>query len=191
MNARGWRQGLMAVAAVMALVGSTGCTYLAHRGQDALDMVDLGVTASAKPGFALYYNFVPVVPIGYGQVEGTFLGIGGGRAGVMPHHERSRGVVLWGEEEVAFGAYDPADPASFNAFRSGLVGLTQGPVPGPDYTLSCPHYIHLGWIGVVVSPRYLQMLDFILGWTTLDIAYDDGLRYGRWGGKALIGVEAP
>ena len=184
-----WRRGLVALASALALVGSAGCTYLAHRGQDALDMIDLGVTASARPGFALYYNFVPVVPIGYGHVDGTFLGIGGGRAGAMPHYERSRGVVLWGEEEVAFGDFDAADPETYNAFRSGIVGLAQGPAPGPDYTLSCPHYIHLGWIGVVASPRYLQMLDFILGWTTLDIGFDDGRRCGRWGGKAALRSE--
>jgi hypothetical protein len=42
--------------------------------------------------------------------------------------------------------------------------------------ISCPHYLHLGWVGVVATPRYLQMLDFVAGWTTLDVGGDDNRR---------------
>ena len=55
----------------------------------------------------------------------------------------------------------------------GLIGLLQGPRPNNDYWVSCPHYLHIGWIGAVVTPRYSEMLDFIVGWTTLDISFDD------------------
>jgi hypothetical protein len=179
-------------AATAALLVSalpfTGCTYLTHRGEDALDIVDVGVSLSSRPGFALYYDFVPVIPIGYGHVDGTFAGLGGGRFGVMPHYERSMGAVLWGREEVGFGRFDADDPRSVNSQRVGLVGLAQRPVPGPDYMISCPHYLHLGWIGLVGTPRYLQMLDFLLGWTTLDICSDDGRTTGIW---PWLGEESP
>jgi len=174
-------------AAGWALLSTTGCTYLRHRGQDALDMIDLGVSVSSKPGFALFYDFVPVFPIGGGKVDGHFVGLGGGRLGFMPHYQESYGAIVWGQEAVAFGVHDLERPETLNFQRSGLSGLAQGPVPGPDYMISCPHYIHLGWIGIVASPRYLQMLDFVLGWTTLDIGYDDGLSPGRWGAKSLFG----
>jgi len=187
MGNRVTRWALNGAVAAWVLVSAAGCTYLRHRGQDAMDVIDLGVSVSSKPGFALFYDFVPVVPIGYGKVDGHFLGLGGGRFGVMPHYEESYGAVLWGQEAVGFGVYDLDQPKTLNVQHSGLAGLVQGPVPGPDYMISCPHYIHLGWIGVVASPRYLQALDFILGWTTLDIAYDDGLTPGAWGAKSLFG----
>ena len=153
-----------------------------------MDIIDIGFTASKKPGLALYYDFVPVIPIGYGKVEGTFVGLGGGKFGAMPHYEESYGLLLWGQESVGFGVYDASDPETLNYQRTGLVGAAEGPFPGPDYLLSCPHYIHLGWVGIVVSPRYLQILDFLCGWTTLDICFDDGVPRPTWGGKPLFGA---
>ena len=177
------------LAAVIPL--APGCTYFSHRGEDFLDMIDLGVTWSSEPRFALYYDFVPVIPVGFGSVRGTFVGLGGGRFGVMAHHEWSVGLILWGEEEVGFGEFDATDPETVRFQRSGLIGMVQGPFPGPDYLISCPHYVHLGWIGVVAGPRYLQMLDFVLGWTALDICFDDGRPRGRWGGKNVFGAGPP
>ena len=159
-----------------------GCAYLQDRGNDAKDIIDIGLTVSGKPQFAFYYDFVPIIPIGYGNVEGQFTGLGGGQfAGGAPHTQKSTGLILWGEEQVNFGtspealaAMDDAERnKALDIHRTGLIGMAQGPFPDTDYLISCPHYVHLGWIGVVGSPRYLQMLDFVLGWTTLDIGSDD------------------
>ncbi len=177
------------VASVAMLLLGSGCTYLRQRGEDAMDMIDLGVTWSKTPGFALYYDFVPIIPIGYGHVDGHFAGLGGGRFGVMRHYEHSIGLILWGQEEVGFKDFDVAEPETVNFQRTGLVGMIQGPFPGPDYVISCPHYLHLGWVGLAGSPRYYQMLDFVLGWTTLDIAFDDGRERGKWGAKRVIGID--
>lgn len=169
---------LMAAAASMG----SGCAYLANRGNDAMDMIDIGVTVSAEPGFAFFYDFVPVIPIGAGYVNGYFIGLGGGKFSIgYPHYQRSIGLVLWGEEEVTFEHSEdellqmtPEQRWKATNFqRTGLAGLAQGPPPDTDYLISCPHYLHLGFIGLVGSPRYLQMLDFVLGWTTLDIGMDD------------------
>jgi hypothetical protein len=43
------------------------------------------------------------------------------------------------------------------------------------------HYVHLGHAGLVANLRWGEALDFLLGWTTLDIANDDGRRFGHWG----------
>ena len=88
------KHAALAALAALALLG-TGCTYFQHRGEDALDMLDLGVTWSSKPGFALYYSFVPIVTIGYGNVDGGFAGLGGGRFGAVRHYEQSVGAILW------------------------------------------------------------------------------------------------
>lgn len=182
---------LFVAAAALALLLSAGCTYLQHRAEDAMDMLDLGVTWSSQPNFALYYDFVPVLPVGFGRVDGHFAGLGGGRFGVLPHWERSCGLGLWGQEEVGFGEFDRDTPETVRFQRSGLIGMVQGPFPGPDYMISCPHYVHLGFVGIVATPRYLQMADFVLGWTTLDIGFDDGRRRGQWGGKPLFGASRP
>lgn len=158
------------------------CSYLKNRVADAQDMIDIGFSISRRPQFALYYDFVPIIPVGYGDVKGKYIGLGGGKFGwLQPHQQRSYGLILWGQEEVNFGI--PSDELSsmtltqrnqaLNFQRTGLIGVVQGPFPGPDYLISCPHYIHLAWIGVIGTPRYLQMLDFLLGWTTLDICGDD------------------
>ncbi len=162
-----------------------GCAYLRNRGNDAKDMIDLGFTFSKEPKFAFFYDFVPVIPIGYGEVQGHFAGLGGGQfAGWAPHYEQSYGAILWGQEKVNFGtSQEDLDAMSesernkaLNFQRTGLAGMIQGPFPGPEYLISCPHYLHLGWVGVVATPRYLHMLDFVAGWTTLDICGDDN----RW-----------
>lgn len=164
-----------------------GCVYLKNRAGDAMDIIDIGFTFSKKPQFAFFYDFVPIVPIGYGNVEGYYVGLGGGEFGFFtPHRERSYGLILYGAEEVGFG--DSVSESSLKAMseeerrnilnfqRTGLIGIAVGPFPGPKYFISCPHYIHLGWIGVVGTPRYLQMLDFILGWTTLDFYFNDDVK---------------
>lgn len=159
-----------------------GCSYWQNRARDCGEMVDVGFSFSKKAQLALFYDFIPIVPIGYGRVDGEFVGLGGGRlCWFSPHFERSYGLILWGQEEVTFHkSLDELERMSreerddvLNYQRSGLVGMIDGPFPGPDYLISCPHYIHLGWIGVVASPRYLEMLDFVLGFTTLDIGWDD------------------
>ena len=85
-------------------MSAPGCTYLHNRGSDAMDMIDIGLTFSKDPQFAFYYDFVPIIPIGYGEVKGHFSGLGGGQfAGWMPHYEQSYGAILWGQEKVNFG----------------------------------------------------------------------------------------
>lgn len=38
----------------------------------------------------------------------------------------------------------------------------------PDHSLSCVHCVHLGWFGIVVNVRTLDIIDFILGWLGID-----------------------
>lgn len=190
-DARGHAALAASLGCALLFLSLQGCTYLKYRGQDAMEVIDLGVTVSQKPGFAFFYDFIPVIPIGVGYVDGYFAGMGGGKVGVMPHYEKSYGALLWGQEEVGFRDYEKDNPESLNFQRTGVIGVFQGPVPGPDYMISCPHYVHLGWLGVVVSPRYLQMLDFLLGFTTLDFCHDDGTARGAWRQPAPTAAAAP
>ena len=183
----------------LVLLGASGCSqmYLQHRAEDFLDMMDIGLTWSSKPGFAAYYDLTPFVPIGFSYVDGYFIGVGGGQVGHMRYYEKSFGVILYGEEEVGFGpGFDKNEPETVNFQRVGAIGvgqgLAEGRLPGPDYFPTCLHYIHLGYLGAVGNLRYLQILDFLLGWTTLDICFDDGVERGgaerpTWGGKSIFG----
>ena len=35
-------------------------------------------------------------------------------------------------------------------------------------------------MGGILNIRYLEIVDFLLGWTTFDLAGDDGHPYGKW-----------
>ncbi len=166
---------LKSVVSVLLLtaLGSLGCAYMARRGNDALDIVDVGVTASSEPGFALYAGLLNVLSLGYSDVDGTLVGIGGRHAGTVRMRQNARGLLLWGYEQLGYEEFDPADPESPPSWRVGVVGLALGPAPPPGQTVNCPKLLHLGWVGLTLNCRFGELADFLLGWTTLDIMGDD------------------
>ncbi|NLW49723.1 MAG: hypothetical protein GXY85_02625 [Candidatus Brocadiaceae bacterium] len=178
------RAGRAALAAALALVLalSQGCTYLRHRGEDLLDLGDFGVTLSIKPGLALYANGVSVSPGGLSYVDGYFLGLGGGRLGFTRHYQRCWGLFVLGHETHAWGDFNKGDPTTLNRQYVGVLGLPTFAIlqSRPAYMPSCIHYLHVGFFGVVANARYMEMLDFMLGWAYIDLARDDGRTMSRW-----------
>ena len=176
--------GLSALVCVL-FFQLTGCAYLQDRGDDAREIIDAGISISQKPQFAFYASgpIVQIAALGVGNVDGKFVGLGEGEwRNNAPHYEKSIGLFLWGEEWISY-KYSKADLEAMprqeadeaaNFMRVGVAGMLQGPPPDKEYIVSCPHYIHLGFVGLVATPRYLQFADFLLGWTTLDILNDDG-----------------
>lgn len=181
------------VVLLAALVMPAGCTYLANRGRDAIDIVDIGLTVSKKPGFALYVDFFNITPVAVSHVDGTYLGIGNRQFGALDHKDRAWGALLWGSEQVNTGEFDPDNPHLISPgkvrqmreageplpeqaprYNVGLVRMVaqDNSPPGPTF-LSCRRTIHLGWIGIHNIMRPIDLLDFILGWTTIDIVGDD------------------
>ncbi len=169
--------------------GSPSTTYWGQRVEDMMDMGDFGLTLSIKPGIALYKGLPPILTIGYGHVDGLFVGLGGGKLGIMPYHQRSIGTLIAGEEAVGFGNFDVADPETVDFARTGLLGCAEGPAPGPDRIFSCVHYLHFGFVGVVASARWYQILDFVLGFAAADIGFDDGVERGQWPAGGGLGLE--
>ena len=118
----------LALAAVGALSTLPGCmTYLRHRADDALEMIDLGVTWSDTFGLAAYGNFASIVPGGRGYVDGYFAGLGGGQVGTTDHYEGSVGLLLWGDEEVGWGDHDKEMPGTLDRQHVGAIGLLAAP----------------------------------------------------------------
>jgi hypothetical protein len=171
----------LVTALALTLFATQGCTYLKHRAQDAIDMVDIGLTVSIIPGFAAYADFASVAPGGFGYVNGWFLGWGGGQIGFTRHYERSLGILVWGYEEVGWGKFSTNNRQTLDRQFVGVAGIVLPPWKAtPAYFPACVHYLHLGWLGVVGNARYMEIVDFVLGWSTLDIAGDDGYKLSKW-----------
>lgn len=169
----------------VALLASQGCEavgrYFQYRGEDFLEMVDVGFTFTSEPCIGLYWNSLDLLVAGYSNVDGYFVGWGGGQIGVTRHYNHCYGLIV-SHEEVGWGDFDENDPDTLYERYGGLAGLASCfGESTPDYTPACVHFFpHLGYIGLVWNARWTQVLDFILGWTTIDIAGDDGYRFGKW-----------
>jgi len=126
----------------LLLLMAQGCTrfdrgpagFISDRLRDALEMGDLGVTATSTPQISLYTSFFSM-PAGYGAIDGTFTGIGFGDIGSRRIHYRHIGLVAWGREVVGvddgvlfrFGPFDPERPETMDAQGVGIIGFVTPP----------------------------------------------------------------
>ncbi len=124
------RRALLLCAVVAASMGS-GCGICSRdRFADFARTMDVGVTLSGDPQFAFYMSFESALAVGYADFDGTLIGWGGGRFGAVPHHMKAWGILVWGDEQVGWGDYDPDDPSTLERMRVGLVGLPSGLITG-------------------------------------------------------------
>jgi len=165
----------LVLASGAALIAATGCTYLRNRGRDALDMFDIGVTWTKKPQFGLYANCPVLAPGGYGKVDGHFAGVGGGRVGVMKHHQDNVGLLVWGREKEGWGEFRKDDAESMHIQEVGPAGMLKRSYDDP----ACKHYFHVGYVGLAGNVHYGEIGDFFLGWFGADICRDDGKERGK------------
>jgi len=174
------------------LLLNSGCApgYMQDRGNDALDVLELGLTVNkdSKPQLGFYFDFFSLFPLGYAKVEGTAFGLGNRQAGKLDYLNNSWGVVVWGSEEKGIGIFDPRNPhqarpdqadlEEWPQYNVGLPRLIIEDNPPPDlHFFECNRGIHLGWIGFYMNVRPLDIIDFILGWTTIDMLGDDESRW--------------
>jgi hypothetical protein len=180
------RMGLLLALAV-TLLAFQGCanavTYAQHRAEDFAEMVDVGFTITKTPQIGLYWNSLSFGPGGYSNIDGWFAGWGGGKFGVQRHYNKCYGF-LYLYEEIGWGDFDKNDPRTLYVQHNGIPGILMPPyVSNPAYIPACVHFFpHLGYVGFVWNARWTEIVDFALGWTTLDIAGDDGYRFGTWPG---------
>lgn len=166
----------------------TGCAYLRARGNDALDIIDIGITVNDKwsPDFGIYADFFSITPIGFCRIDGKELGIGNRQIGWLDYIDKSWGVLLWGSELKGAGKFNPTDPHQARKdqrnletrprFNTGIVRMSmEDNLPPLLCFFECDRGVHLGWIGLHFTLRPVDLIDFVLGWTTLDILGDDHL----------------
>lgn len=177
MNAVRRMLAMWVTVAVLALMGS-GCAYLSDRGNDALDIFDVGLTVTSEPRLAAYCGFQSLIAIGYSDVDGKMIGIGDRRVGVIDFRHNAAGIVLEGYEQLGVGSnFDLSDEDSPVKRGIGL-GLIYGGYPDSFMgALNCPKFVHIGFIGCNMNCKLGELVDFLLGWTTLDIANDDRNSY--------------
>lgn len=162
----------------------SGCTYLTNRKNDAKDMFDLGITTSSKPGFAAYIDFFGLFPVGVTHVDGKLIGLGKNSWGTHDFREHGTGYFLGGKLQHGLDDFDAQNPDDPKRYDTGLIGYFNGttfcqtnPNVGqgthPKIRQTAPKTLHLGWVGIEWGCRFMDLFDFFLGWTTLDIAHDD------------------
>jgi len=126
-NAR-WRWGL-AIPLAAGLWTCCGCTAIRKAGvftydrmNDTADMVDLGVTLSGKCSLSIYACGAGLFTLGGGTLDGYYVGLGGGRLGIMRHYHKTVGLVAYSYEEYAWGQFDRNDPSTLNRRHVGVLG---------------------------------------------------------------------
>ena len=184
-----WLRMLALLGLLAVLSGSVGCRtlgkagraglrYFKYRGEDLAETFDIGLTFSKKPTISLYASVASLACLGYSNFQGHVLGMGGGQIGWIGHTNRCTGDIFTGSEQIVW--HQGPRWRHYN-HPMGLDSiLASGRFPPPAYFPACTHYVHLLFIGVVANAKYAEMLDFLLGFTTLDIACDDGPTLGRW-----------
>ena len=161
-----------------------GCNYLRYRYDDAVEIFDLGFTFTKTPQFSAYMNCPVILPIGYGKVDGVFVGMGNGKAGVMKHSHDVEGRLYWGREKDSWDSFDAEKSDTLSVQEVGILGLAHREENAKPTKSMCRHYLHIGWVGVVWNVRWIDMPDFVAGIFGMDPLQDDGPDGGWWFGRA-------
>ncbi len=106
-------------------------SYLRDRYVDLCQTIDGGISITTKPAFALYGHFASLTPFGAGQIDGYFLGIGGGQIGVTRMYLSGYGALIWGYEELGWRNFDPDDMGTLWCQDVGVPGLLFPPYGRP------------------------------------------------------------
>ncbi|MCX8035610.1 MAG: hypothetical protein N3D11_00875 [Candidatus Sumerlaeia bacterium] len=177
-------------AAALVLLITTGCqtTYMQNRKKDLLQTFDIGICYNTKwrPNFEFYFDTLSTVAcFGFGYVDDAkMIGMANGKIGVFDKNAHELGLMAYGWEHRGIGEFDPnnrfhagdryKDATDWPYLTHGWIGATWGtnPIPKAQYG-QCSRGMHLGWVGIEISNRITEVVDFLLGWFTVDIMHDD------------------
>lgn len=169
------KAGLIMVAVVLLsslLCG--GCAYMQNRGNDALDIFDVGLTVTKQPHVGAYAGFNSILGLGYADMDGKLIGLGERQFGILDMRYNAGGMLLEAHEQIAYGEkYEKADPDSPKDHGVGLGMIYRDTPKSFVDALECPKVVHLLFIGVDLTCKIGEIADFLAGWTTLDISHDD------------------
>lgn len=169
-----------------ALLSGCSTPYMQNRSNDLKDVFDIGLTVNGgKPQFRL--DFEPFVfPIGYSDLNCKLIGLGNRKFGINDFESKGWGALLTGEGVYGTGPFDPSDPRQYRpsdkpedapedrpSYDLGLIPLANDGNTLWTKNVECNKGIHLGWIGIHLPCRPLDLVDFVLGLAGMDIMHDD------------------
>jgi len=132
--------GLVLVA-IIAAAGCTGCgTYWRNRGNDALQMWDVGLSVSSRPYLAfLPADYMNVTPIGFSRIEGRYIGVYKAKWASLKLSDDIWGVLVCGSQTLTIGEFDPNDPHQFRPEAIAKLKAEGKPLPTkPErYNIGC------------------------------------------------------
>jgi len=191
MKGRGHHRRAFVVCVLVLLTAGSGCAYLRDRGNDLSDVIELGITVTPRlcPTLAVRMNGFGVVSWGYSRSDLAYLGWCDRQFGLLHLEDSFWGLLFWGRERLWIGRYGQESSEAYpteiyylkkpfqerEPYAVGLVGAFAGSPSPPGRAFGeCPKMLHLGWIGIFANCSPMDLVDFILGWSTLDIGHDDG-----------------
>jgi len=188
-GARWARAGVVSASLFAVVLMLSGCAYMKNRGEDALDIMDFGLTVNKDlmPSLDAYIDYFVITPVGFSYFDGKFIGLYHNQFGVFNYRENMWALGVWGSERRPSEPMDRLDPAHVDwqkeeyaqrpAYDCGIVGAIAGRShPLATDWAGCTKTFHFGWIGFHHRGHMNELFDFICGWTTLDLMGDDGNR---------------
>ena len=184
---------LLGVMSILAFANGCGSKYLRDRGNDALDMFDMGVLIppNPKPQLGYFLDFFTITPLLYADIEVKKIGVTNRQIGIL--HPLDFKFKKWGyivegrewEQHPEYNANDPhlarndqrhlTEPATYTTGIGGIISDKDIRPPWTQY-FEVDRMGYIGWLGVHTHFRPLDIIDFVLGWTTLDIMNDDNIK---------------
>lgn len=156
-------KGYLAIGFMACCLLNTGCAYLGHRARDAGDMVTLAGEDQTISCVARV-----VFPFGVSLGQGEGFGLREGYRGRYEYRETVFMIPLAiGFFDLAFAPADDYRSKSYGVASPGL-GENQYWAQWLSVQMSVGFYY-----GVRVGVNLAEVLDFVLGWTTLDLMEDD------------------
>ena len=195
---------IIAAAMLGAALMLSGCSYMADRYDDSLDMFDTGILVADtwKPGFACYIDFFQYLPTGYSYVpHARLLGMAQSQIGFLPVKHYAWGYIIDGTEHKQFGEFNPLDPrqvspeladkvTTFQQYNAGYLKPSDNEKPAPFLQhFECDRFFYLGWMGFCIDIRPLDIGDFLCGWFGIDYMHDDDMPRKRWNPWAEPAVQ--
>ena len=160
----------------LLIAAVSGCSYLKNRGNDLVDIIDVGLTIGLErePGVALYAQVTPIAPLGFSKVEGAYLGLADREAGALFIDHSAYGLLLWGQEALGIGTTELAAEGRSHPYGQGVARLAQrGDNPFWKQWGDIEAAVHIGWFGVHARVKPMQAVDFITGLFTWDMLGDN------------------
>lgn len=157
---------------VVMLSLTTGCAttqgYFTDRGRDACDTVTLsveetGVSASAQ---VLFWG------TGLGRAKGSGFGL---RSGIVGNYDFDEfGIILGGKKSLALHGADDNRGKGYGSMAYQLIPIGDAYMPRAErFNFWCAEVSLCLGVGARAGCNFAEILDFILGWFTIDILNDD------------------